>query len=89
MSNFQNIKKLNAYIIGIQKIVSKIFFVEKSLRSGGFFIYCYGYEVKFCDITIICLKRTITMFPMSQNLDMFIPKDPCDVFGRDIHYLLS
>ena len=24
------------------------------------------------------------MFQMS---DIFIPKDPCDVFGRDIHYL--
>ena len=57
------------------------FFVEKSLRSGGFFIYYYGYEVKFCDITIICLKRIFTMFQMSQNLDMFFPKDPWDVFG--------
>ena len=79
---------MNAHIIGIQKIVSKIFFVEKSLRSGGFFIYYYGYEVKFSDVTIICLKMILTMFQMSQNLDMLIQKDPCDVFGWDIYYFL-
>ena len=44
-------------------------------------VYYYGYEVKFSDVTIICLKMELTMFQMSQNLNMLIPKDPWDVFG--------
>ena len=80
---------MKPYYINFQKKISKIFLVGKFLRSGGYFFYYYGYYVKLSDVTIICLNMILRMFQMSKNLDMFIPKDPCDVFGRDIHYLLS
>ena len=54
---------------------------------GGYLIYYYGYEVKFFDVTIICLNIMFGMFQMSKNVNMFIPKDPCDVSIQKIYLL--
>ena len=50
MGNSQNMKKMYLLIMKIERMLSKIFFVGKFPRSGGFFIYYYAQLVSYVGI---------------------------------------